>query len=97
MPLSERIPLFSSWLWTQNNQQGWSVTSLLNYVLYEGNNNDLWERLYLAGRTREYQLPHYGLNSLAEVVGWARPDVAPPRNGRTSKALKALGYDVKIY
>ena len=55
------------------------------------------ERLYKAGRTSEYGISHYGLNSIAELVGWARPEVAPPRNGRTSKALRALGYDVRIY
>ncbi len=31
------------------------------------------------------------------MVGWALPDHFPPRNGRTSKALKALGDDVTIH
>jgi hypothetical protein len=57
----------------------------------------MWERLYTAARDPNYALPHYGLNSIAELAGWARPEVAPPRNGRTSKALRALGYDVRIY
>lgn len=46
---------------------------------------------------KKYFLPHYGLNSIAEVIGWAQPEIAPPRNGRTSKALRALGYDVRVY
>jgi hypothetical protein len=30
------------------------------------------------------------------VVGWARPEDTPPRNGRTNKALRALGYPVRV-
>lgn len=67
------------------------------HTLDEGNESDLWQSLYKAGRDKEYTITRYGLNSIAEVAGWARPDVAPPRNGRTSKVLKALGYDVRIY
>ncbi|WP_371200120.1 phospholipase, partial [Ectothiorhodospira sp. PHS-1] len=37
-----------------------------------------------------------GLSSLGEIVGWARPDEFPPRNMRTSKGLRALGYNVRI-
>jgi len=97
LSLEERIPLFANWLWNKKNNKGLGVRGLLNFVLYEGEDSSLWERLYLAGRTEAYRLPHYGLNSLAELVGWARPEIAPPRNGRTSKALRALGYDVKVY
>ena len=93
----ERIPLYADWLMKQRNGKGWNVLELLNYVLYGGKQDELWERLYKASRDKEYTLPHYGLNSIAELVGWARPEVAPPRNGRTSKALRALGFDVRIY
>lgn len=93
----ERIPLYAAWLLKQRNDKGWSVLQLLDYVLYGGREDDLWERLYTATREKEYSLPHYGLNSIAELVGWARPEVAPPRNGRTSKALRALGFEVRIY
>lgn len=97
LPRDKRMPLFSDWLMSQRNQKGWDVRKLLHFVLYEGSDDSLWERLYVAAKTEEYSLPHYGLNSLAELVGWARPEIAPPRNGRTSKALRALGYDVRIY
>lgn len=93
----DRLPLFTDLIWRQRNKKGWDIRQLLHYVLYEGADNKIWERLYHAGRDSEYTIPRYGLNSLAEVVGWARPEVVPPRNGRTSKALRALGYDVKIY
>lgn len=97
MTRDERMPLYAKWLLIQRNNSGGNVTQLLDFVLYGGRDDDTWQRLYLAAHDDQYRLPHFGLNSLAELVGWARPDVAPPRNGRTSKALRALGYDVKIY
>lgn len=92
-----RVKPFAELLLSQRNRKGWGVRQLLHYVLYGGPDQDIWQRLYHAGRDPEYSIPRYGLNSLAEVVGWARPEVMPPRNGRTSKALKALGYEVNIY
>lgn len=92
-----RLHLYSKWLLRERNNKGWSVLQLLDYVLYGGQRDDTWERLYIASRDNDYVLPHYGLNSMAELVGWAQPETAPPRNGRTSKALRAFGYDVKIY
>lgn len=93
----QRVPIYTAWLMRQRNSLGWSVLQLLNDVLYQGSENEMWDRLYRAGREPRYKIPHYGLNSIAEVIGWARPDVSPPRNGRTSKALRALGYDVTVY
>ncbi|MCC2971179.1 phospholipase D family protein [Massilia sp. IC2-476] len=97
MTRDERVPLYASWLLQQRNEKGWGVLELLDFVLYGGKDADTWERLYIAARDKQFQLPHYGLNTMAELVGWVRPDVAPPRNGRTSKALRALGYDVRVY
>lgn len=92
-----RVRPFAELVLSQRNRKGWDVRQLLHYVLYGGPDHELWLRLYHAGRDAEFSIPRYGLNSLAEVVGWARPEVMPPRNGRTSKALRALGYDVKVY
>lgn len=39
------------------------------------------------GRDGEFCIPRYGWNLIAEVVVWARPELAPPRNVRTSKTL----------
>ena len=91
-----RVRPFSELVLSQRNRKDWDVRQLLHCVLYGGPDHEIWLRLYHAGRDPEYSIPRYGLNSL-EVVGWARPEVMPPRNGRTSKALRALGYDVKVY
>lgn len=92
-----RVEPFAELILRQRNRKGWDVRQLLHYVLYGGPNEEIWQRLYHAGRDSEYAISRYGLNSFAEVVGWARPEVVPPRNGRTSKALRALGFSVKIY
>jgi hypothetical protein len=92
-----RLPLFTQLVLRNRNRKGWDVRKLLHYTLYGGDDGVLWERLYNAGRDPEYKLSRYGLNSIGEVVGWARPELVPPRNGRTSKALRALGYDVRLY
>lgn len=92
-----RVEPFADLILRQRNRKDWDVRQLLHYVLYGGPNEEVWQRLYHAGRDSEYGISRYGLNSLAEVVGWARPEIVPPRNGRTSKALRALGFSVKIY
>lgn len=93
----KRAILFTQWIMKQTNKNGMTIAELLNYVLYDGKPELMWERIYLAGKDDNYKFQHYGINSISEVVGWARPEVTPPRNGRTNKALRALGYPVKIY
>ena len=97
LPLKDRTPIYAKWLLKQHNKLGWNVLRLIEFVLYGGEDSGLPHRLYLAARDSKHRLPHYGLNSMAELSGWVRPKVVPPRNGRTSKSLRALGYDVSVY
>ena len=92
----ERLPLFAELLYSLRNNRGQSIIDVLNFILYSGREAGIWERIYQAGKLPEYKIKHYGINSIAEIVGWARPEATPPRNGRTNKALRALGYPVKI-
>ncbi|ABI73841.1 phospholipase D-like domain-containing protein [Shewanella frigidimarina] len=92
----ERLPLFASWLMNQRNKKGQDIRQILFDILYKEKPKNIWERIFLASMTDEVWIPHYGINSIAEVVGWAQPETTPPRNGRTNKALRALGYPVKI-
>ncbi|WP_258186822.1 hypothetical protein [Vibrio splendidus] len=92
----ERLPLFTDWLYNQRNGKGQTVIELLDFVLYGGKPENMWERIYQASKHEDYRFAHYGISSIAEVVGWARPEDTPPRNGRTNKALRALGYPVKV-
>lgn len=88
---------FATWLWGKRNQQGESVVDLLQFVLDDGGSSDLPRRIFEATRSEERRFPHFGINQVAEIAGWARPELSPPRNGRTSKGLRALGFDVRIY
>jgi hypothetical protein len=92
----ERLPLFASWLISQRNKKGQDIRQILFEIMYTGKPENIWERIYAASKTDELWIPHYGINSIAEVVGWAQPETSPPRNGRTNKSLRALGYPVKI-
>jgi hypothetical protein len=92
----ERLPLFAIWLMNQRNKKGQDIRQILSDILYTGKPENIWERIYAASKTDELCIPHYGINSIAEVVGWAQPETSPPRNGRTNKSLRALGYPVKI-
>lgn len=92
----ERMPLFANWLMSLRNKKGQDIRQILYDILYKGKPEKIWERIYAASKTEELWLPHYGINSIAEVVGWAQPETTPPRNGRTNKALRALGYSVRI-
>ena len=67
---------------------------LLNYVVW--GNGSVSARLWNAIRSDDWAIPHVGLSSLGEIVDWARPDEFPPRSMRTSKGLRALGYNVRI-
>jgi len=93
----DRIEAFATSIWAKRNMKGQSIKDLLHFVLDSGAAEKLPHRLYMAATDKAYKIPHFGINQLAEIAGWARPSLYPPRNGRTSKALRALGYDVKVY
>ena len=90
----DKVKKFGERLWLQRSNEGRTVLDLLNYVIWgEGS---VSSRLWRATRSDVWAIPHIGLSSLGEIVGWARPDEFPPRNKRTSKGLRALGYNVKV-
>lgn len=97
MDSNERIELLGRWLYKQRSEYGKSVLEAMHYMLYGGQTEYLPERLWEVVQSSEWKIPHLGVSSLGEIVGWAMPDKFPPRNGRTSKALTALGYKVKIH
>ena len=90
----DKVEKFGEWLWRQRSRQGRTMLELLNYVVW--GNGSVSARLWNAIRSDDWAIPHIGLSSLGEIVGWARPDEFPPRNMRTSKGLRALGYNVRI-
>ena len=97
MDLPDRVVHVAEWLFEQTSGNGSSVLQVIDFVLYGGPTEELSDRLWKAAFTDEWHVPQFGLSCLGEIVGWAMPDRFPPRNGRTSKALKALGFNVKVY
>lgn len=93
----ERVKVVSNWIFGQSAGNGRGILDVLYYVLYGGSSDDVCDRLWQAAFTHEWHIPQFGLSCLGEIIGWAMPDKYPPRNGRTSKALFALGFNVKIY
>jgi hypothetical protein len=82
-------------LWSQSSLSGrFTAPEVLDYVIWGP--GEVAKRIWSASYRAEYKLRHIGPNILGEIVGWARPTEFPPRNTRTSKALRALGYDVQI-
>jgi hypothetical protein len=93
----KRTRRFAAWLWDQRTETGLSIREVLEFVLYGKEPQDLETRLWTATHDPNWRLPHLGKSILGEAVGWARPSEYPPRNNRTNKALRALGYDVELF
>lgn len=73
-----------------------SVLQVVNHVLWGP--GDVADRIWQADSSdRDFKVRHLGKSFYGELVGWARPDEFPPRNSRSSKALRCLGYDIKVY
>lgn len=84
---------FAEILWESKSRDGRGILDFLNDAIW--GTPRVAERLW-AAKPNQKGISHLGINSLAELMGWARPDDYPPRNQRTSKALRALGYPVNI-
>lgn len=95
--VDEKLNAFAASLWAKRNRKGQSIIDLLKYVLAGGSPADMPQRLFDAANSNDYKFAHFGTNQIAEMIGWARPELFPPRNGRTSKSLKALGFRVALY
>lgn len=95
--IDEKTRALAANVYRSHTSGGLSVLNVLEHVLYGGPIEKLAERLWNATSQPQYKLDHMGISSFGEIVGWALPDQFPPRNGRTSKALRALGHDVEVH
>lgn len=84
-------------VYRSRSAEGRNILETLNYLLYSGPAQDLVLRLWEVYTSPKWRIPHFCLSSLGELVGWAMPDRYCPRNGRTNKALYALGYKITLY
>ncbi len=95
--IPEKLDALCKLLWEQRTQNGSTVLRVLDHILYGGAEDLLPDRLWQAVADPAWKLEGMGISTLGELVGWAMPDKFPPRNGRTSKALRSLGYDVRVH
>jgi hypothetical protein len=56
---------------------------------------DYVQRIYDCVYGRNFKLVHFGRNCTLELYGWINSEQVPPFNGRTMKALRYLGFDVR--
>lgn len=97
MEQPDRVKFVASWIYDQQAGNGQSVLQVVHYVLYGGPLELAAERLWEGAYDYERHVPQFGLGCLGEMIGWAMPDKCPPRNGRSSKALRALGFNVRVH
>jgi hypothetical protein len=95
--IDEKAIALARYAYRARSGNGQTISQLLQYVLYGGSQDELPERLWDAVTNPDLKIDHFGLSALGELVGWALPDRFPPRNGRTSKALRSLGFDVSVH
>jgi hypothetical protein len=93
----EKVEALAKTIWKSKSAAGRTILDTVEFVLYGGVADELPTRLWEATNSTEYRLPNVGISTLGEMVGWALPDRFPPRNGRTSKVLRSLGFDVAVH
>ncbi len=95
--VEDKLAALSKKIWNERTIDGKRVVAILNFILYEGIEDELPYRLWQCINDPKWKIPGLGISSLGEIAGWALPDKFPPRNGRTSKALKSLGFLVRVH
>lgn len=93
----EKLQAMATTLFASQSEHGKSFKEILEYVLYGGPLDETSSRLWDAHQDPKWKIDLVGLSTLGELVGWANPDNSPPRNGRTSKGLRASGFDVSVH
>lgn len=94
--IEERAQRHCRALYFEVNAKGWGPPKLLHYLLFGGPWAEAPDRLFTCVKDSDYKILRLGLSALGEFVGWGLAEHYPPRNDRTNKALRALGYDVHV-
>ncbi|WP_284417300.1 MULTISPECIES: hypothetical protein [unclassified Bradyrhizobium] len=68
------------------------MLEMLHHVLYGGAADQVPERLWEAISTDAWKIEHLGISALGELVGWALPDLFPPRNNRRHSTRSAITF-----
>ncbi len=96
--VDERSDRVAQWMWGQPREASQKhLRDLLEFLIWGSTPASMVERLWMVTNDERWRYDHFGPSTLGEAVGWARPDLFPPRNNRTNKALRALGHDVRLF
>ncbi len=95
--LEEKSDALAAFHFAQSNVHGENILEVLWYVFYGGADIDLPSRIWETVADQRRRIDRLGLSAIGELTGWALPEKFPPRNRRTSKALRSLGFDVSIH
>jgi hypothetical protein len=95
--MATKTRALAHYLFHRRSPNGSNVLQTINHVLYGGAIDDVPLRLWDATADGPWRIEHLGISALGEIIGWALPDRFPPRNNRTSKSLRSLGFDVTAY
>jgi hypothetical protein len=96
MEIDDRVHQLAKYVYGQRSGDGSTPMEILDYIIYGGPDAEIPSRIFECGLAPK-KIRHMGVSAYGELVGCAKPDFSPPRNGRTSKALYALGYKVTIH
>ncbi len=94
--LDAKIMALAHWMWRQRTQDGKSPLEVIHHVVWGGPTAGTVERLWEACNSPQWRIGHMKTSILGELIGWVNPDHFPPRNQRTSKGLKSLGFEVDV-
>lgn len=94
--IEEKSRALAARIFQERSQGGHKIASVLQHIFYGGDLAGVPQRLWEGIHEPEWKIDHIGRSALGELVGWALPNDFPPRNSRTSKALRSLGHDVAI-
>jgi hypothetical protein len=93
IPGSEKARALASIHFEDKTEKRHGILDILEYLIW--GNDDVENRIWEVCEG-DYKISDMGKSSVGEFLGWALPEKYPIRNGRTNKALRALGYDVLI-
>lgn len=89
-----RLHRHAEQVWGHVSVHGKNVLDLLEFVIWQDSLYSLEERIHMGANSPIYKLREILENTLSDIVGWVRPELSPPINGRTLKGLQMLGYQV---
>ncbi|MDD6486203.1 MAG: phospholipase D-like domain-containing protein [Spirochaetales bacterium] len=93
--IHEKCRCYVTWIQKQKSKDGLDINDVLKYLLYGP--DDIENRVYNVLNNEHYMINHFKHSVVGEFCGWGRPDITHLRNNRVNKALKCLGFDVKLF